>query len=231
MAFVEGSRMQLFVDSFRKHKVALLLWLCLAQSTLALPVGQWRSDFYGAYGSINITDNRFDFALEEPESKWSFGGPIAKVVEPLNGAPGKIVVGPIDDGDPAWEVIWFYPPNGPRALFFRESTGFATQAEAEASQTELKPNEASMFLSREFFAECDALPVLPEPDKAQLVLLLHEALKRLEADRGSDINTLMETLMIDKGFHPTKSREPFESALNKYGDDPEVSPLIAKLES
>ena len=212
-------------------RIVLLLWLCLAQSVLALPVGQWRSDFYGAFGNIDISEKRFEFRLESDQDKWAFSGPLALVVEPADGVPGKLVVGPVTDGDSAYEVIWFYPPTDRRVRFYRESGGYKTLAEAQDSKPTFLPSEAATFLAKDYFAECDALPTLPEPSKAELVVLLQEAVRRMEADKGSDVNTLMETLMIDKGFHPSRSKEPFEAAVQKYSEDPEVSVLIEKMES
>lgn len=213
------------------RRATLVLFL-LGQTVLALPVGQWRSDFYGAYGNISLSTDQFVFRLEEEgQPPWTFGGPLVQTIEPSGESPGKLVVGPIKAADYAYEVIWFFPIDQQHTRFFREEKGYQTQAEAEASHPEVKFSDASLFLSREFFDQCDALPVMPEPDKAQLLTLLQEAVQRRKSQSNLDLNTVMEELMIAKGFHPTKSQEPFGKAVDKYGEDPEISSLLTELDS
>lgn len=211
---------------------AIFLLLFLGQAALALPVGQWRSDFYGAYGNIKLSEQSFEFELEENgQATWGFSGALVQALEPSGESPGKLVVGPIEGSEMPFEVIWFFPQDGPRTRFFREETSYKTQAEAEASKVQITRADASLFLTSEFFAQCDALPVLPEPDKAQLVTLLKEAVQKRQAQQDLDLNSLMEELMIAKGYHPSKSQEPFGKAVDKYSDDAEIDALLTELGS
>ena len=207
---------------------SVLLFLCLCHPALAIPTGEWWADFYGGIGTIAITETTFSFQLSEDEGS-GFKGPLVSAREAQADQPGRLIVGPVKDGKSPYEVVWYYPPVGPRALFFCELEGYPTLKEAEAAKADFTPSDASQFLIREFFEEVNALPVLAVPSKDELVALMQEALRRQKADPKIDTNTLMETLMIDHGHHPTKSNEPFDAAVQLYIDDPEVSRLLAEL--
>jgi hypothetical protein len=207
----------------------VMLVLCLAQTVLALPEGEWRSDFYGAIGTIVLDEDKFLFQLEEEGKTRGFEGPLAEVREPSGSAPGRLIVGPITGTDRPYEVVWYYPPEPPRARFLCGADGFPTLDAARACLEEFSVADSSVFLSRDYFQQIDQLPPLPEPSRDALVLLLQEALRRKMAGEV-DTNMLMEALMVDRGHHPTRSRDPFEASLQKHIEDPEVSALLEELE-
>lgn len=210
--------------------IALLL-LLLCSTAQALPTGEWWVDFgEESYGTLQISETDFVFELADGQEASGFEGPVADVKEPSGNAPGRIIVGPVPKGKYRFEVVWFYPPEGPRGKFYCELQGFKTLSDAKAAVRQFDELDATVFLQKDFFEKIQAYPVLPEPDRDTLVVFLKEALARLEADPEIDSNTLMESLMIDKGFHPTKSREPFESSIAKHAGDPTVSDLLDQLE-
>jgi hypothetical protein len=216
--------------SFIKRRVgAMLVVFCLSQAALALPTGQWLADFYDEIGIITITESSFSFELEDDGAASGFSGPLVEVIEAEGGEPGRMIVGPVAGGKFPYEVVWFFEPEGPRARFFCQEAGYKTADDALESLPDFELSETSLFLDREFFLQVDKMPALPLLNRDDLVALMEEVLLRQKANPESDPSTLMETLMIDKGYHPTKSLDPFEAALQKHLNDPEVSRILDQL--
>ena len=211
-------------------RFALLLLVCLGQTAMAYPKGEWVADFYGQIGVILLDDSSFSFRLEEEGEAIGFAGPLVEVREAQGLTPGRLIVGPVKQGEFSYEVVWFFATEPPRARFMAEPKGYKTLEEARASAAAPVAADSSLFMTRELFDRVNALPPLPVPGKDELIALLREACSRQQANPDGDTNTLMETLMVDGGHHPTRSREPFEQALQQHIEDPEVARLVAELE-
>lgn len=211
-------------------RLMLLLLLACGQVAHAYPKGEWVADFDGALGIIILDDSIFSFQLDDQGEVSGFAGPLVEVKEAEGLQPGRLIVGPVEDGEFPYEVVWFFATDPPRARFAAEPQGYRTLSEARAGGKKPGAADASLFMTPEFFKQVDALPPLPVPSRQELIALLEEALRRQRANPEGDTSSLMETLMIDRGFHPRQSRQPFEQALQQYSDDPEVDRLLEGLE-
>ena len=201
-----------------------------AQPALAAPEGEfiatrmWQQERVVASPTLWISEISGP-GMPEPYREES---PIAEVVEPTRGIPGRVVLGPLPDRMEPFEVLWF-TREGPEAIrLFRDRRQYP---DLEAARQASAPSGPFIrFWSAARFAELSALPALEKPDRTGLLALMREALPRIP--KGSTVSTLnevLEDLMIEKGLNPFSSRQTFAQARRGLEKDPEIQALIEEI--
>jgi len=156
--------------------------------------------------------------------------PIAEVIEPTQGAPGRVVLGPLADRMEPFEIVWFSQEGTAVLRVYRDGQQHPTLAAAHQASAPQGP--FIRFWSAARFAELSALPVLERPDRASLLALIREVLPRIPlGSADSTLDEAMEDLMIQKGLNPFSSRQVFVGAREALAEDPEVQALLEEIEA
>ncbi len=211
-----------------------LLTLLLTWSgapALAAPEGSYVIDLGGQRERITATADLWVAEILVPEMPEPLReeSPIADKVEPADGRPGRLVLGPNPEHMEPYEVVWFVPSAPGTLRLHRDGQQYATLEAAR--QAQVPQANFRRYWAAERFAELSALPTLERPDRAAVLALAREALERVPAHGGYEaVDETMEDLMIEKGLNPFASRMPFVEARQALEDDPEVKALLQQLE-
>lgn len=183
----------------------------------ALPTGKWIANYNGVIGTVEFAPSNFELVVSEGENVAGFSGPIVAATEPEAARPGRAIVGPVKGSRAAYEVVWYFNPEGSRARFYFADKGFSTVKEADP------------FMSEEFYQQVSALPAMPDLSREQFVALLSDALQSRTTSTHKDTDLQMDDLVIARGYDPAKSHGAFDKALETYGEDAEVKRLLDDL--
>ncbi len=198
---------------------------------LAAPEGCYVIDLGGQQEGITATADTWvsEVSLPEAPEPYREEAPIAARIEPEEGRPGRLVLGPLPDRVEPYEVVWFLPGTPETVRLHRDGRQHATleaALQAPAPQAFFR-----RYWAAERFAQLADLPTMEKPDRAALLALGREALRRVPPHAGSEaVDETMEDLMIEKGQNPFSSRMPFVEARRELQEDPEVKALLQQLE-
>lgn len=209
----------------RKFAASLLTTLALSQALLALPEGEWRNEFEGTPVSIKVSTSEVHVQLGEGAQVVGFKGPVAEVKEPTESQPGRIVIGPTEGESESFEVLWFQNADGPWARFGIDPNGYQTPADAEGAKLEGGDDALDGFMQADYYQKVDSLPVMPAPNRDQLVAFL----KEVQAKDHGDARQAVTVVLIEKGYHPNDSEEGLAQAIESNASDAEVKALLQQL--
>ena len=207
-----------------------LLWsFCLTLSAHALPTGIWLASYEEIKVAIEVTESQFVFVRSAGDEEIGFEGPLAAASEPGVGRPGQMVVGPIAGSSDPYAVVWYFAPEGERTRFYFSPVWFATLEAAQAEEARFHIEQADPYMSEQFYTRVSGLPALPQLEQKEFVVLLEDILQVKSAAIHTDVDLMIDDLLIARGYDPLKSQKIFNQAVDAYGDDPLIKAYLLEL--